>query len=427
MKNGTQGMERMKQARARLMISQPFFGSASIALKFIEDPRIPTACTDGRVLRFNPGYTDPLPIEIVESLICHEVLHCVMLHPLRIQERDHRLSNMAMDYVVNGQMKRARLTLREGWLHAPDLSAPDKSFEVVYSILRAKAQEKAQQKSQGGQGAPQEQEEPQQGQGDPQEGEEDPQEGQSSGTPEEGQEDPGEEYQPGPGEVEPATGEDGGTPSESERCQLEGEWKITAARALQAAQACGKVPDGMERLVQDMQIKKRDLEDVLRDFVQKTRCGDYTWNRPSKKHLIHDIYMPSVQGDAIPSICMVMDTSGSIGDEQVAYFQAKINSVLSEFETQIRVLYVDTRCHDGGEFDSSDLPIKLKPKGGGGTDFQPAFKWLEKNGEEPTCLIYYTDGYCDSFPEDPGFPVLWALYGQERTVPFGEVVNIDPQ
>ena len=52
----------------------------------------------------------------------------------------------------------------------------------------------------------------------------------------------------------------------------------------------------------------------------------------------------------------------------------------------IRVIYCDAAVQGVEEFGASE-PIELSPKGWGGTDFVPPFKWVEENGIEPKCLI----------------------------------------
>lgn len=382
----TQGLERMKQARARLVLNQLFFGSASMGLRFVADENCATAYTDGRIIGFSPAFIDSFSdIAHVEFIVCHETLHCLMMHPLRLQGREHRLANIAMDYVINGICKRAGLKLPKECLYDEKLSASNMSFEIVYALL---AKEEKEKKAKVGNGGP-------------------------------------EPWQMG--EVREAKSASGHEMSEAERAQLENDWKLAAAKALAQARNAGTVPAGMERLIKDLTVKKRDLEDVLRDFMVRTLDGDYTWGSPNKRHIIRDIYLPSIKGESIPLIVMVMDTSGSIDQEQVSYFQAKVNSVLSEFNTTVRVIYCDSHAYDGGEFTNNDLPLKLKPKGGGGTNFRPPFQFIEEHDIEPTCMIYYTDGYCSAFPNEPDYPVLWAIYGQERQVPFGEVVMLTPQ
>jgi predicted metal-dependent peptidase len=129
---------------------------------------------------------------------------------------------------------------------------------------------------------------------------------------------------------------------------------------------------------------------------------------------------------------MVLDTSGSVGQDQLNYFAAKATSVLEEYNTILHIVYCDTKAYYGGEVRQEDLPLNLKAVGFGGTDFQPPFKMVDEMGINPACLIYLTDMQCSSFPEEPGYPVLWAVYdvyGKEEDwiAPFGEVVDVNPE
>ena len=71
---------------------------------------------------------------------------------------------------------------------------------------------------------------------------------------------------------------------------------------------------------------------------------------------------------------------------------------------------------------------KPSPKGGGGTNFDPAFKWVEENGVlgEASALIYLTDGCAPAPTVSPDYPVLWCLVRDNPTFApgFGEVVNV---
>ena len=72
-----------------------------------------------------------------------------------------------------------------------------------------------------------------------------------------------------------------------------------------------------------------------------------------------------------------------------------------------------------------DLPVTLKPAGGGGTDFRPPFAWVEEQEIRPACLIYLTDLRSRYFPRPPDYPVLWAAT-TGRTAPFGETLRLRP-
>jgi predicted metal-dependent peptidase len=430
------GIDKLKQARARLMLSQPFYGSAATNLRLRENETCRTAWTDGRSLGFKPSYIDRLPLPICETLVAHEVLHNILLHPFRMRGLDHETANEAADYAINGILKRAGFPLKDSWLFDEELSAPGMSMESVYVILRKRKQSTGKGKGRpqdepgtGGTGS---------GTGPDQKDKPEPGNEPQGGTPQDkqGNVDPagqGKEQEQGPiqpweeGEVRECPAEDGGEMSEAERTQAEASWKINGQRALAAGRAAGKVPAELARAITDAVVTKRDIEEILRDFIIKTLGGDYTYERPNKRHIIHDLYLPSIRVDIIPEIVMVMDTSGSIGRKELSYFAAKLNSVLAEYDTTVHIVWCDTACHDGGTYERQDMPIKLEPKGGGGTDFRPPFKWVVDKGIDPACLIYLTDGECNSFPDEPDFPVLWAIYGRERTVPWGEVVMITPE
>ena len=432
-----EGLERMKQARARLVMNQLFFGAAAMSLSFIEDSGCPTAYTDGKIIGFNPDFINSFEdIGHVEFIVAHEAIHCVLAHPLRLRHRDHRLANMAMDYTVNGICKRAGLTLIPDCLYDDKLSAADKSWEMVYELLKEKEEKhgkgpKGGDKGGTGAGKPSDEKGNKGDKGEKEDQDNSP--GDSAGaSPQDVNEDGAGQGQAPPepwqfGEVREPKDDAGRELSEAARSELENEWKITAAKALAQARQAGCVPAGIERMVEELSVEKRDIEQALRDFITTVMHGGYTYSKPNKRHIIRDIYLPSIRSKELPKVVMVMDTSGSVTNKQLAYFSAKVNSVLSEFKTTVQILYCDTMVHDGGEFTNDDMPLKLKIMGGGGTDFRPPFRWIEKNDIEPACLIYFTDGECDAFPDEPEYPVLWALYGRERQWPWGEPVYITPE
>lgn len=109
---------------------------------------------------------------------------------------------------------------------------------------------------------------------------------------------------------------------------------------------------------------------------------------------------------------------------KLAHFETEASAVLGSYNTKIRVLFCDTKVQKEDEYDSQDLPLKLKAEGGGGTKFEPVFEWVDKKGYAPAALLYFTD-MDGSFPnKEPGYPVLWiSTNRRDKTAPFGEVVK----
>ena len=122
-------------------------------------------------------------------------------------------------------------------------------------------------------------------------------------------------------------------------------------------------------------------------------------------------------------LVIVVDTSGSIGREALEQFAGEIAAINQDAQPElIRVIYCDAAVQGVEEFSPSE-PIRLSPKGGGGTDFVPPFRWVEEDGILPQCMIYLTDLCCHSFPEPPDYPVLWVTDSQQ-VAPFGETLRI---
>ena len=118
-----------------------------------------------------------------------------------------------------------------------------------------------------------------------------------------------------------------------------------------------------------------------------------------------------------------VDTSGSIGDEELKQFAGEITAISDQAKPEaIYVVYCDAEVNGTQEFGPSE-PVVLEPKGGGGTDFRPVFQWVEANSLSPLCLIYLTDLYCYDYPSPPSYPVLWVT-DSRRIAPFGETVKI---
>ena len=73
-----------------------------------------------------------------------------------------------------------------------------------------------------------------------------------------------------------------------------------------------------------------------------------------------------------------------------------------------------------------DEPLELKPKGGGGTRFQPVFEHFANTGERYCGMIFFTDmeGNLDECVE-PSMPMIWADIGYSHPrEPFGTRVEV---
>ena len=122
------------RARSTLLIMQPFFGTLCLRLgaEFTED--IPTAGTNGEKLLINPTFFLKQSPEQRVGLLAHEVMHCVYMHVIRLNERDPFLWNVAGDYVINLVVTDAGMILPEGGLL--DEKYRDMSADEIYNTLQ---------------------------------------------------------------------------------------------------------------------------------------------------------------------------------------------------------------------------------------------------------------------------------------------------
>jgi predicted metal-dependent peptidase len=377
---------KISKARAGLVLDQPFFGALALRLGLREDPAAPTAWTDGQTLGYNPDFIEGLSLEEVKGLLAHEVMHVACAHHARRQEREPRKWNMAGDYAVNDLLLASGFKLPAGGLTG---YGADESAESIYNKLPDPPPS-------GGQGN-----------------------GQGEGN---GNSDPG-----GCGEVRDAPAPDGGNPSPGDLARAEADAKVAVAQAAQAAKACGKLPAGLARLVEELLEPHVPWREVLRRFIDQAARNDYTWTRPSRRYLASGMYLPALYSEEMRPVAVAIDTSGSINQGELSQFAAELSAILAETRAAATVIYCDSEVSGVEEFDTDALPLDLHPKGGGGTDFRPPFAEVDRRALQPSCLIYLTDGECASFPEAPEYPVLWAITSKRKfSPPFGEVVEVTP-
>ena len=135
------------------------------------------------------------------------------------------------------------------------------------------------------------------------------------------------------------------------------------------------------------------------------------------------IYLPSLQSESSITMVVAIDTSCSISENNLNQAASELVEIQSVMNATLYVVYVDATFQGSQVFYPED-ELKLEAKGGGGTDFRPAFEWVEKEELDIDCMVYLTDGYCSSFPEqEPEYPVLWITNRKHWTTPFGEIVE----
>lgn len=393
-----------------MLLDHPFFGALLLRLRLTECPGIETMATDGVALFYNPSFLDGLSDRELVGVLAHEVMHPAMQHHTRRGERKPHLWNIACDHAINPILTGAQLALPEGALNDPRFAGMN--AERIYSLLDREDEGE----SKTSQNSPSAQADNGPGAG-------------GSNREADSKIAPSVPSTPGGfGQVldAPNPAHPGELPTDGQRSLQSQEWRIAVEQAQRTALAAGKIPAGMERVIEQVRHAPVDWREALRRFFSQTVPQDYRWTPPNRRFVWAGLYLPGLHREGMGEIAIGVDCSGSISDKLLGKFSAEVNAIAAESRPElVRVLYCDAAIQRVDEFAAGET-VELNPAGGGGTDFRPVFTYLEERQIEPRCLIFLTD-LAGSFPEDtPTYPVIWAATS-ERTAPFGETVAIDSE
>lgn len=397
--------KRVSKARSVLLLEQPFFGTLIIQMPMVETRKVKTMSTDGTKIWYNPDFVQSLSDPELKTVFAHEVLHPALCHHTRRSHRNPKIWNQAADYADNLILKLSGFLMPKCALC--DDIYKDMSAEEIYGhIYQPDGDDPSQPQNQPGQGS---------GQGGGQGGsqqDQDDQDGQDQGK--------GDSDEDGEGdaaEVNDPSGDPGGMGSvidapggEHAQAQVEADMRVKVQQAAMAAKMAGKLPGHLARLVDEILNPLLPWREVLRRFMAQTAKNNYSWNPPNRRFIHKGMYLPSCRSEEMDPIVVCMDTSGSIGNDLLQEFATEVTSICEETPiSTVEVLYVDSEVYPGAVYTRDDLPIKLDPKGGGGTDFTKAFEHIDAQGQTPACVIYLTDGYGPAPDVEPSYPVLWVL------------------
>lgn len=398
---------KMTELKTGMLLYVPFFASLlfdQMKMQVGKFPHIfggmtPTGATDGMNIWLDEDFLDKLKLPEAVFLVCHEIGHSMWAHMARAKNYmdagfdgepfDPRLWNIAGDYVINDMLKKSGIgDMPKGGLWRADITH-DMLAEDAYRMLRKE------QKDKGGGG----------GKGDGLGG---------NGAPD-------------------SNGNDGSTLDvhiQATPQATEAEWRRAVQSAVDAAKAIGNLPGALERFADQFVNAQVPWQEKLRFTITHQAARDaVTWRSAHKRRLaLQGLIYPKYTGFGAGQIIVAVDTSGSIGERELNTFFSELAAILDDCKPeQVFVLGIDAEVNSIEELDPGANLAEHPPKvlGGGGTDFRPAFKWVENEGHEPACLIYFTDMYGPFPEEEPGYPVIWCSTTKDKEGPIGETVYVE--
>ena len=364
-----------------------FFAYLLFNLKIIPDSDIETMKTNGIDIMVNPDWFVSLDKDTRIYALMSATMHVALQHPSRMQGREPKQWMAASDYTVNLALHDYGLTVPEGALLNTEFRGH--TTEKIYEFLRQENQ-----------------------------------------NPEPDHDDLQKPPVGGDGNSDSGEGE-GDSPNSSFGTQQEFQDKVEDLlnqSKVQAKMSDSYSPDGLpeelQRMLADLEKPLLPWNRILARFLNQVSKNAYSWTRPNRRFLPQDIYLPSMSSEGLDRIDFIIDTSGSISEEEFTQFVTEVDKVLKQFKPkEIGVSQFD-HMYRGTDMVSATTDIrKLEFKGGGGTRIDTT---LEAVSKEPSkCLIIFTDGYMQvkHLPKPP-MPVVWAIYDNDHfEEPFGKQIK----
>ncbi len=382
--------------------------SEHIAL-FTKD--VPIAATDGSNLLINPDTFFKYNLHERLFACAHEITHCILnhlvaMHNFHVRGKvtypdgsslpySDKVFNIAADLVINDMLIESKVgTFNKDWLHNTQLAVAKDSvldaYRKVFDDLKSKGKLKV---TRGVIDA--------------------------SGVDTTGQFD--QHLPPGASQ--------GKNPVQAAKDRDDGQWQTELAAAVNSAKAQGKLPAGLERLINEVLTPKVDWRDhIAALFARKVGSGSYDWRRADRRLIVRDIYSPGRSGFGAGTVVVAVDTSGSIGDKEIGTFFGEMSGILEDVQPKrLVVMWCDAKVQRTDELEEAGDLAALRKKGapgGGGTSFVPVFDEIDKMGIEPDALAYLTDGL-GCFPSKaPRYTVIWGSIYSSAKYPFGDVVDL---
>lgn len=393
------------KSRVELQTETPFFSYLCLHLNPTPTETIPSAGIDiyGN-LYYNKKWIESLSIREIKAVLIHEVMHLVFEHLERILKRDPSRWNIAADLCVNNVIITNGFTLPK-----TTLIPTNNTFKIfnktIVDIDKKLAEEiyneipKPKTISISGFDIHYYEV------GDDKDGKGDSKDGDNKDKSKKGS----------------SLGKSAG--------KVKRNWKRVLVEAATIAKMQGNVPAGMDRYVDKILYPKLSWKELLYKYITRELPCDYTWTRPSRRSIATGYYMPSVVKESI-DVLVSVDTSGSIGPEELTEFISEIVNLSQSFiGLRMTVIVHDCIVYETYELSNAttDDILNIKLKGGGGTDHSPVYAWIKDNKPQAKILIAFTDGFTD-FPKAESIKTIWVLSKNHvdiKQIPFGDIVELN--
>ncbi|MFD9760682.1 vWA domain-containing protein [[Kitasatospora] papulosa] len=368
-------------ARYRAAADRPYLASALYALTVVASDEVPTMGVD-RYWRcyVSPGFVDRTPVAELAAVWVHEVAHLLRDHHGRAEllppadRRDRHRVNVAQDCEINDDLIADGLPLPAGRMEPRLFGLPEgQLFEAYLPALPP-----------------------------------------SPVTHDCGS---GAHGQPSDWESGDRAGPAGVGAVEAEALR-----RHTAEAMRAHARARGALPGGWKRWADEVLEPTVDWRRALAGAVRDAAAWasgaiDYTYRRPSRRSAaLRGIVLPSLRRP-LPRVAVVIDTSGSMGEAEIAAALGEVTGVLREVGVRgnrVTVLACDA---DVQAVSRVTVTGQITLGGGGGTDMRVGIAAALAGPERPSVVVVLTDGLTPWPDEIPSCRLVAALVGPSAPAP----------
>ncbi|MEV1244576.1 VWA-like domain-containing protein [Nonomuraea sp. NPDC050022] len=368
-------------ARYRAASDRPYLASALYSLTVVPTSVVPTMAVDRHWRCYvSPAFVAATPVPELAGVWIHEVSHVLRDHHGRADrlpatdQRDRLRVNVAQDCEINDDLLADGLALPEGRVEPGTFGlTAGRLFEEYLPRLPPSAV-----CSDCGSGA---------------------------------------HGSPGDWEI---TG-DGG-PGGVSTVEVEALRRHTAEAMRAHRRNRGSLPAGWQRWAEQILEPTVDWRRVLAGAVREAVAWaagavDYTYRRPSRRTAaLRGVVLPSLRRP-LPAVAIVIDTSGSMGEADLAAALAEVTGVLREVGVggnRVTVLACDADVQTAARVTSAQ---QVDLAGGGGTDMRVGISAALALPERVGVVIVLTDGFTP-WPDAPSSArLIAALIGTDPPLP----------
>jgi predicted metal-dependent peptidase len=415
---------RISRARTTVASFCRFFGHLILKTSPVvaqPEHNVPTAAvTPEGTVYFNHKYVASLSDAELCGVVIHETLHPALLCWRREGNRKamvqapsgqvYTLWNVAHDLSFNPEIEdMANKCRAKGKIPLPKHAAIDPQFkgmsaEQIYDKLLDQAKKNTKQGGGGGAGKPSPWGKAGKGQG----------QGKIAGpldVPGDKGEGLGDDLRPDLSTTK--TGQKAAKGDKTAQQKIANDWRVSvvaAAIAHERKHGRGHLPAGFQKFVQELQDNKVDWRDVLSQWIGEKGVNlDFTMRRPSRRSESVGCYMPSYQKYGIDDVIVIWDTSGSMNGRETQIL-SEVQAICDDLGLVLRIICIDSVIHTDTHDVKSAIDMAGQIKGGGGSDFCPAFDLLDEEQYEGV-VIAFTDGHIGVPDLKPHRikDVLWVL------------------